>query len=368
MVKFVSPMERKRQKAKLVLEDKSFFEGFLFGHPRSAAGEVVFQTGMVGYPEAMSDPSYFGQILTFTFPLIGNYGVPSQEKSAEGFFLHFESGRIQPKGIIVQDYSFAYNHWQAVQSLEQWMLQNKVPGMYGIDTRALTKKLREKGTMLGKIIVGAQKINAYDPNATDVLGEVTCKDPTEYGTGGPRVLLIDCGAKEGIVRSLRSRGAAVVRVPYDADISKYQYDGILISNGPGDPKKAAKTIAQIKKALLQTKPVFGICLGSQLLGLAAGGDTEKLKYGHRSQNQPCKNLQTGKCYITSQNHGFAVTEKSLPKDWQVWFQNINDHTVEGVKHKTKPFFSVQFHPEANPGPLDANFLFDDFLNLCKKAK
>jgi len=356
----------KRTKAKLILEDKSFFEGFLFGHPKSVAGEVVFQTGMVGYPEAMTDPSYFGQILTFTYPLIGNYGVPLQEKSAEGFFLNFESDRIQPKAVIVADYSFEYNHWQAEQSLEQWMQQNKIPGLYGIDTRALTKKLREQGTMLGKIVVDDKSVALYDPNKTDILHKVTCKEAIEYGVGKPRVLLIDCGAKDGIVRSLIQRKASVLRIPYDKDITKYEYDGILISNGPGDPKKAVKTITNLKKALTQTKPVFGICLGSQLLSLAAGADTHKLKYGHRSQNQPCQDTSTKKCYVTSQNHGFATREESLPKDWSVWFTNLNDNTVEGIKHKTQPFFSVQFHPEASPGPTDAGFLFDNFLSLCQQ--
>lgn len=359
----------KRKRAKLVLEDTSFFEGFLFGHPKSTAGEVVFQTGMVGYSEAMTDPSYFGQILTFTYPLIGNYGVPSQEKSAEGFFLNFESDRIQPKAIIVADYSHEYNHWQAEQSLEQWMQQNKVPGLYGIDTRALTKKLREQGTMLGKIVVDNKSVALHDPNKTDILPQVTCKDALEYGKGKkPTVLLLDCGAKEGIVRSLLGRGASVLRVPYDADMSKYEYDGILVSNGPGDPKKATRAIANLKKALTQKKPVFGICLGSQLLSLAAGADTHKLKYGHRSQNQPCQDMSTKKCYVTSQNHGFATRAESLPKDWDVWFTNLNDNTVEGIKHRAKPFFSVQFHPEASPGPTDAGFLFDNFLSACQKQK
>jgi carbamoyl-phosphate synthase small subunit len=360
--------QTKKIKATLHLQDGSLFEGFLFGHAASTAGEVVFQTGMTGYPEAMTDPSYFGQILTCTYPLIGNYGIPSQEKSAEGFFKYFESGRIQPKAIIVADYSFKYNHWQAEQSLEQWMKRHKVPGIYGIDTRQLTKKLREKGTMLGKVSIGLKDSEFYDPNKIDILPEVTCKEAIEYGKDSPRILLLDCGAKEGIVRSLLQRKASVVRVPYDADITKYEYDGILVSNGPGDPKKAGKAISTLRAALKGSKPIFGICLGSQLLGLAAGADTHKLKYGHRSQNQPCQNTETKKCYITSQNHGFAIREESLQKDWNVWFRNLNDTTVEGIKHRTEPFFSVQFHPEASPGPTDAGFLFDEFLAVCKKQK
>lgn len=356
----------KRPRAKLVFQDGSFFEGFLFGFSKSVAGEAVFQTGMVGYPEAMTDPSYFGQILVFTYPLIGNYGVPSE---------HFESNHIQPKGIVVADYSETYSHWQATQSLEAWMTQQEIPGITGVDTRAITQKLRAKGAMLAKLVTDKQNIDWYDPNTRDVLNQVSCKKsivyPFDAAQGkGLRILLLDCGAKEGIVRSLLKRKVQVTRVPYDADLSKYSFDGVVISNGPGDPKQAKKTIASIKKLLQQKnpKPVFGVCLGLQLLALAAGADTAKLPYGHRSQNQPCQEVETKRCYVTSQNHGFAVQEHSLPRVWSVWFRNINDGTVEGIRHTKKPFFAVQFHPEASPGPTDTNFLFDSFIELCRKAK
>jgi len=375
-------MRNSRQKAKLVFQDGSFFEGFLFGSPVSTAGEAVFQTGMVGYPEAMTDPSYFGQILVFTYPLIGNYGVPPQTKSKEGFFLpaspdehtsrggHFESDHIQPKGIVVADYSAEYSHWQAVQSLEAWMRVQSIPGITGVDTRAITKKLREQGTMLAQIVVGEKQVDWYDPNASDVLAQVSCTEAISYGSGDVHILFIDCGAKEGIIRSLVKRGARVTRVPYNADISDYAFDGVVVSNGPGDPKLAKEPIAAIKKLLtLKTpKPLFGVCLGSQLLALAAGADTAKLAYGHRSQNQPCQDIESKRCYITSQNHGFAVQEKTLPKEWHVWFRNISDQTVEGIRHEKKPFWAVQFHPEASPGPTDTGFLFDSFLELCRHAK
>ncbi len=360
----------KRPKAKLVFQDGSFFEGFLFGFSKSVAGEAVFQTGMVGYPEAMTDPSYFGQILVFTYPLLGNYGIPPQTKSKEGFFLHFESGRIQTKGIVVADYSEAYNHWQATQSLEAWMKQQAIPGITGVDTRAITQKLREKGTMLAKIVTGKQNSEWYDPNTQDVVGAVSCKESISYGKGDFHILLIDCGAKEGIVRSLTARKVRVTRVPYNADISRYSFDGVIVSNGPGDPKQAKKPIATLKRLIDEKspKPIFGVCLGIQLLALAAGADTAKLPYGHRSQNQPCQDAETKRCYVTSQNHGFAVREETLPPDWKVWLRNVNDNTVEGIKHSTKPFFAVQFHPEASPGPTDTNFLFDLFLDVCKKTK
>lgn len=361
-------MTKRRRKARLLFQDGSFFEGFLFGSPCSVSGEAVFQTGMVGYPEAMTDPSYFGQILVFTYPLIGNYGVPSLKKNEEGLFLNFESGRIQPKGIVVASYSDEFSHWQAQRSLEDWMKEEGIPGITGVDTRAITQKLREKGSLLAKIVVQSSKTDWYDPNKENVLPEVSCGEPVEYGSGKLRVLLIDCGAKEGILRSLLKRSVSVVRLPFSADVSKYSYDGILVSNGPGDPKQAREPIETLKKLFKQSvpKPIFGVCLGIQLMALASGADTEKLPFGHRSQNQPCQDLETKRCYVTSQNHGFAVSEKSLSKEWRLWFRNINDGTVEGIRHKSKPFFAVQFHPEASPGPQDTDFLFDYFIDLCRK--
>lgn len=350
----------------LIFQDGSSFQGSQFGALKSASGEAVFNTGMVGYPQTLTDPSYFGQILVFTYPLIGNYGVPPHI-TKKGLSLYFESERIQPKGIVVADYSSEWNHWQSRQSLGEWLCDQGIPGITGVDTRAITQKLREGGSMLAKII-WKKDVPFYDPNAEQVLPEVSVKEQREYGKGDVKILLIDCGLKQNIIRLLVAKNVRVMQVPYNADISQYTFDGIVISNGPGDPKKCPETILQIKKAMLSNRPVFGICLGAQLMALSAQADTYKLKYGHRSQNQPCQDTETGQCYITSQNHGFSIVKKSLPKDWKVWFQNINDGSVEGIKHLSKPFFAVQFHPEASPGPTDTEFLFDQFIRVCKKSK
>ncbi len=351
------------QKGTLVLEDGSSFEGFSFGYEKPAAGEVVFNTGMVGYPESLTDPSYKGQILTLTYPLIGNYGVPgNREKSS--ISENFESDRIQVTALIVSDYSRAYSHWNSSMSLSEWLIMHKIPALCGIDTRALTKKLREKGVMLGRIIF-KEDIGLYDPNKENLVAAVSTKRPAVHGNGKKRVLLLDCGAKNNIIRCLVRRGVSVMAVPWDHDISKERFDGLFISNGPGDPKMCKATIDSIRSAMQKNIPIMGICLGNQLLALAAGADTYKLKYGHRSQNQPCIDTETGRCYITSQNHGFAVDTKSLPRGWKGWFTNANDNTNEGIRHISKPFFSVQFHPEACPGPLDTGFLFDKFIEMIR---
>jgi carbamoyl-phosphate synthase small subunit len=350
-------------KIRLVLEDNSFYEGYSFGYEKSVSGEVVFNTGMVGYPESLTDPSYRGEILTLTYPLIGNYGVPDNSVN-DKLLKNFESENIHIKGLIISDYSQDHNHWNSVKSLGDWLKEHKVPGLYGIDTRELTKKLREKGTMLGKIVF-EKDIELDDPNKRNLVDEVSVKEKIIYGDGNKRIILIDCGVKNNIIKCLLKRNVTVVRVPWDYDLSKEKYDAIFISNGPGDPKMCKQTIENLRKALTLDKPIFGICLGNQILALAAGADTYKLKYGHRSQNQPCKELGTKRCYITSQNHGFAVEEKSLPEDWEPWFVNVNDGTNEGIKHRTKPFFSVQFHPEATPGPVETEFLFDKFIEVIK---
>ena len=355
------------EKAKILFNDKTLFKGFLFGFEKTASGEAVFNTGMVGYSESLSDPSYFGQILIFTYPLIGNYGVFSREKEF-GLLKYFESAKIQVKGLIVSDYSFNYSHWQAKESLDSWLKKEKIPGIYGIDTRALTKKLRKNGTMLAKILTGKDDIDFYNQEKEDIISKVSCKKPIYYGRGKIKIALIDCGVKYSIIKSFIRRGVEVVRVPYDFDLSTINFDGLFISNGPGDPKKCEKIIETTKKIMKKGIPIFGVCLGNQILSLAAGATTYKLKYGHRSQNQPCQDVETKKCYVTSQNHGFAVDKNSLPKDWRPWFLNLNDGTIEGIKHKRKPFFSVQFHPEAFPGPTDTKFLFDKFIEICKKSK
>lgn len=350
--------------ARLILEDGSVFYGYSFGSHQSACGEVVFNTGMVGYPETLTDPSYRGQILTLTYPLIGNYGVPGDDKE-DDLFRFFESDKIQIEGLIVAGYSEKYSHWNAKKSLSEWLNNYKVPGIFGIDTRALTKKLRTKGTQLGKIEYGYEKKPFYNPNKKNLAAEVSIKKPITYKKGESTILLVDCGTKNNLIRAFLKRGFTVKRVPWDYDFTEETVDGIVLSNGPGDPKKCTRTIKHVATLLSYETPILGICLGSQILALAAGADTYKLKYGHRSQNQPCIEVGTNRCYITSQNHGYAVKTDTLPQDWREWFYNGNDQTNEGIKHIGKPFFGAQFHPEASPGPDDTEFLFDMFVRAIR---
>jgi carbamoyl-phosphate synthase small subunit len=355
------------KKVKLILEDGTEFSGKSFGSEKSVAGEVVFYTAMVGYPESLTDPSYTGQILVSTFPMIGNYGVPIDSKT-EDIHDFFESDKIHVSGLIVSDYSFEYSHWNAKQSLGDWFKANNIPGLYDIDTRALTKILREKGSMLGKIEFEEEPIPFYDPNDKNLVAEVSIDAPVTYGNGEYKVLLVDCGTKNNIVRCLTKRGVSVKRVPWDYDFSNEEYDGLFISNGPGDPATCDITVKHLSKAILKDKPIMGICLGNQLLARAAGAETFKLKFGHRSHNQPVLLNNTNRCFITSQNHGYAIDNDSIPEDWEALFINVNDNTNEGIRHKTKPFFSTQFHPEASSGPVDTEFLFDDFIENIKKSK
>ena len=371
------------KKVKLVLEDGSVFEGLSFGYFGSSSGEVVFNTGMTGYPETFTDPSYCGQILVMTYPLIGNYGIPCDERTEDGILKNFESENIHPRGIVVSDYCDSPSHWSCVKTLHQWLEENKIPGIYGIDTRALTKKIREKGAMLGKITAengdsSSKNIEGhaggphadgqfYNPNEENLAAKVSIKEPRIYKRGKKTVMLVDCGVKNNIIREFLKRDITVIRVPWDYDIcdSPYNYNGLFLSNGPGDPKQCKATIANIRKAMEKNIPIFGICLGNQILALAAGADTYKLKFGHRSQNQPCLRIGTKKAYITSQNHGFSVRSETLRDEWEEIFVNSNDGTNEGIRHKTKPFMSCQFHPESWPGPNDTNFLFDEFIKLLK---
>ena len=354
---------RQTKSAGLILEDGTTFEGKSFGYDSAAAGEVVFNTAMTGYPESLTDPSYEGQILVTTYPILGNYGVPPR-RNVNDVSQFYESESIHAKAIIAQDYSWEHSHWQADRSLSQWLEEEKIPGVYGIATRALTKHLREKGSMLGKIIVeGCEDIPFYDPNLENLVAKTSCKDVETYGEGEKTVLLVDCGTKHNIIRCLTRRGVKVIRVPWNFDFTSIDYDGLFISNGPGNPDMAEETVVNIRKALLMDKPVCGICMGNQLLSKAAGAKTYKLKYGHRSHNQPVLKAGTNTCYITSQNHGFAVDDTTLPEDWEPLFINMNDGTNEGIRHKTKPFFSAQFHPEASSGPKDTEFIFDDFIKL-----
>lgn len=365
------------QGSRLVLEDGSSFEGQLFGYSGATAGEVVFTTGMVGYPETLTDPSYRGQIVVFTYPLIGNYGVPKAETDQHGLPLGFESSRIQAAGIVVVEQSKYYQHRSSSRSLHQWLESEQIPGLAGVDTRALTKRLREQGTMLGRIETAGVSVPFRDPNGTDLVAEVTVPDAIRYDCGvanAPTVLLVDCGCKANIVRSLLRRGVNVIQVPYEDYFLNREFDGLLISNGPGDPKRCTATVRNLERALALGKPILGICLGLQLLSLAVGADTYKLKFGHRSQNQPClefvpgeSGMQPGRCVITSQNHGYAVREQTLPRDWRLWFRNANDGTVEGIRHVSKPFAAVQFHPEACPGPVDTAWIFDEFITQVTRS-
>jgi len=357
---------REVKKVRLILENGEEFEGFSFGAEKSASGEVVFSTGMVGYPESLTDPSYKGQILVLTYPLIGNYGVPGKE-TENGLVKNFESDSIQITALIVSDYSFEYSHWSARKSLAEWLKEENIPGIHGIDTRKLTKTLREKGAMLGKIVFDDEDVELFDPNVIDIVKDVKIEKPVIYNEkpNQKKVVVVDCGIKLNIIRNLLKRNLTVIRVPHDYDFLTQLFDGLVISNGPGDPKMCNKTIYNVGRALKHNIPTFGICLGNQILALAAGGNTYKLKYGHRSQNQPCTLVGTKRCYITTQNHGFAVDMKSLSDEWQEYFVNANDGTNEGLKHKTKPFMSCQFHPENFPGPKDTEFLFDEFLKMIK---
>lgn len=354
---------RETKKAILTLEDGTIFEGKSFGYEKPCAGEVVFSTAMTGYPESLTDPSYSGQILVTTYPILGNYGVPANGLK-NGVSEYYESEKIHCEAILCQDYSWDYSHWQANRSLSEWLISEQVVGIYGIDTRALTKRLRESGSMLGKITIeGYGDTEFKDPNDENLVSKVSCKEVLEYGNGEKTVVLVDCGVKHNIIRCLVERGVKVVRVPWDYDFSTLEHDGVFISNGPGNPDFADKTVENIRKALQADKPICGICMGNQLLSKAAGAKTYKLKYGHRSHNQPVQEVGTERCYITSQNHGYAVDNSTIPADWEPRFINMNDGTNEGIRHKSKPFFSAQFHPEACSGPRDTESLFDEFIKL-----
>lgn len=347
--------------ASLVLEDGSVYSGEPFGWRGSVAGEVVFNTGMVGYPETFTDPSYTGQILVLTYPLIGNYGVPSDGPGRLRRF--FESERIHIAGLVVMENCEEASHWNNRGSLDGWLKEQQVPGLAGIDTRSLTQKLRTAGTMLGKLVMGGQRIDFHNPNAQNLVAQVSVAQPEHFGTGAKRVVVVDCGCKNNIIRSLLKREVSVTVVPWDWELEREECDGVVLSNGPGDPKVCESTVRNVRALLGGDTPVLGICLGHQILALAAGAETYKLKYGHRGQNQPCVLLGSKRCFITSQNHGYAVDEKSLPPDWLPWFYNANDGTNEGIRHRSKPFLAVQFHPEACPGPCDTDFLFDDFVRM-----
>ena len=350
--------------------------------PRGS-GEVVFSTGMVGYTESLTDPSYRGQLLVSTFPMVGNYGVPgvslagggrAPRLDALGLRHGFESDRIHAAALVVQDYSHHYSHWDALQSLGAWLEQEGVPAISGVDTRALTKLIRSAGALKGRIEVeGEEPLPFSDPNDRNLVAEVSTNATTVYNAGGDvKVLAVDCGMKHAIVRQLVARGAEVTVVPWDHAFAAELggFDGLFLSNGPGDPTRCEATIAQLREALAHDapKPIFGICLGNQLLGLAAGAQTLKLPFGNRGQNQPVMNKLTSEAFITPQNHGYAIDDATLPAGWQPLFENINDGSNEGLVHESKPFFTAQFHPEAAGGPTDTAFLFDVFLDRCRRGR
>lgn len=376
------------RKVTLLLSDGTQFHGTSFGYEAPVAGEVVFNTAMTGYPESLTDPSYAGQLMTLTYPLVGNYGVPSFSVEKNGIATFMESDKIYARAIIVSDYSEEYSHWNAKESLAEWLKREQVPGITGIDTRQLTKVLREHGVMMGKIIFDDQPDNipeaAYE--GVNFVEQVSCKEIVEYKAAeytaaeadhlkplrkpnGKKVVLVDCGVKNNIIRCLLRRGVDVIRVPWDYDFNTLAFDGLFLANGPGDPDTCAAAVENIKKFLGTTpiKPCMGICMGNQLLSKAAGATIYKLKYGHRSHNQPVRMVGTNKCFITSQNHGYAVKTDTLGEEWEPYFVNMNDGSNEGIRHKSNPWFSAQFHPEACSGPVDTEFLFDDFVDLLCKA-
>ncbi|MCF8224662.1 MAG: glutamine-hydrolyzing carbamoyl-phosphate synthase small subunit [Bacteroidales bacterium] len=357
----------KYNKIILKLEDGNSFEGYSFGYDGSTAGEVVFNTAMTGYPESLTDPSYRGQILVLTYPIVGNYGVPHDDKE-NNLYRFFESHTLHISALVISDYSVDYSHWNAEKSLGDWLKENEIPGIFGIDTRMLTKILREKGSMLGKVIFDEQEPEWYDPNTTNLVQQVTVDKKQIYGNGKHKILLLDCGVKYNIIRYLLDRDTTVIRVPYDHDISSEDYDGLFVSNGPGDPKMCQPAITSLAKAFNEDVPIFGICLGNQLMALAADADTYKLKYGHRSHNQPVLQVDTNRAYITSQNHGFAIDNETLGDEWEPLYINLNDRTNEGMRHRKKPFFSTQFHPEASGGPTDTAHLFDDFIDMIEQSR
>lgn len=362
------------RKVTLLLSDGTRFHGTSFGYEAPVAGEVVFNTAMTGYPESLTDPSYAGQLMTLTFPLVGNYGVPAFTMEENGLATFMESDKIYARAIIVSDYSENYSHWNAKESLSEWLKREKVPGITGIDTRELTKVLREHGVMIGKILFDDEPNNIPEAEYEGVnfVAEVSCKEviryaPTNGEVNPKKVVLVDCGVKHNIIRCLIDRGVEVIRVPWDYDFNTLEFDALFLGNGPGNPETCAVTVEHIRKFLANptVRPCMGICMGNQLLSKAAGATIYKLKYGHRSHNQPVRMAGSERCFITSQNHGYAVKTDTIPSDWEVYFVNMNDGSNEGIRHKKNPWFSTQFHPEACSGSVDTKFLFDEFVNLLK---
>lgn len=357
------------KKVTLVLSDGTSFRGESFGFESPVAGEVVFNTAMTGYPESLTDPSYAGQLMVLTYPLVGNYGVPPFTIEADGIPSFMESDRIYASAIIVADYSERNSHWNSVESLGDWLKREGVPGITGIDTRELTKVLREHGVMMGKILFDDQPdvIPEAEYEGVNFVDKVSCKNVIRYNEGvGKKVVLVDCGVKANIIRCLVERNVEVIRVPWNYDYTSMDFDGLFLANGPGDPDMCMDAVDILRRQMnISKKPICGICMGNQLLAKAGGASIYKLKYGHRSHNQPVRMVGTNNCYITSQNHGYAVDAKTLGKEWEEFFVNMNDGSNEGIRHKTNPWFSSQFHPEACSGPVDTEFMFDKFIDTLK---
>lgn len=380
------------RKVTLRLDDGTEFHGESFGYEKPVAGEVVFNTAMMGYPESLTDPSYAGQLMVLTYPLVGNYGVPEFRLESNGLATYMESDRIYASGIIVCDYCDEYSHWNATESLGEWLKREQIPGITGIDTRQLTKVLREKGSMMGRILLDDEPNNIPEAQYEGVnfVAKVSCKEIVNYSasdysepsnrmqedlpeyktTTSKKVVLVDCGVKSNIIRCLLKRGVDVIRVPWDYDFNELEFDGLFLANGPGDPDTCSAAVDNIRKFMekeilrgCNIRPIMGICMGNQLLSKAAGATIYKLKYGHRSHNQPVRQVGTPRCFITTQNHGYAVDVGTLAADWEPLFVNMNDGSNEGIRHKSYPWFSAQFHPEACAGPVDTEFLFDDFISL-----
>ena len=350
----MQPDHNATQPGHLILSSGEVFHGFLPNWQNADVfGEVVFNTSMVGYVEAMTDPSYAGQLLTFTYPLIGNYGVPKQQD--------WESNKIHAAAIIVSEAAQFYSHHQAKESLFDWCQSQGVPILFGVDTRALAKTISHQGVCPAVVSLSDKKPSEFvDINQQHLVKQVSISEPVTVGEGDKTIIAVDCGMKENIMRHLSQFPVTIKRVPFDYDFTNEDYDAVFFSNGPGDPAMCTETIAIAQKVLQGDKPVFGICLGSQIMALAMGAQTYKLPFGHRAQNHPCIEEGTDKCVLTSQNHGFCIKEDSLPDEWRVLYRNLNDNTVQGIAHKSKPFFSVQFHPEEAPGPVDTQFLFHRF--------
>jgi carbamoyl-phosphate synthase small subunit len=373
----------KRQNCCLTLSDGSEFNGKLIGAPISASGEMVFTTGMVGYSEALTDPSYFGQILIFSYPLIGNYGIPVLPK---GLSLPlprgFESDRVNAAAVIITIDSPEAYHWNSFQSLDHWLKEQNVPGIIGLDTRHLVHLVRQNPNLRGMVkpenpsgyrdlgvsLSPHAKDQFFDPGEHEILGEVSVRERTLIGAGEgkPRIGLIDCGVKWNIMRQLLEQNCELMLIPYDDDLKGVECDGWLLSNGPGDPTKTGDLTERITALFSGDRPILGICLGHQILSLAAGAKTRRMDYGHRSHNQPVYKVGTRNGFITSQNHGYVVLEDSIPQDWEAWFKNANDQTIEGIRHKSKPFRSVQFHPEAAGGPRDTGWILNEFVQEVSK--